>query len=80
MKRSPLFVLAAVLLGVPAPVGAEERPFADTRLFARIGEPGMPEGIAVGGGVVYVGTHTSVLGNAGGPPSKIFKFDMIGTE
>jgi sugar lactone lactonase YvrE len=76
VKRSPLFVLAAVLLSVPTPVPAEERQIGDTLLFARIGEPGMPEGIAVGGGVVYVGTHNSVIGNAGGPPSKIFKFDV----
>ncbi len=89
MKRSRLFLLAAALSAsapgcadgvcdscTPARAPGEQRQIGDTRVFARIGEPGMPEGIAVGGGLVYVGTHTSVLGNAGGPPSKIFKFDV----
>ncbi len=48
----------------------------DTSVFTTIGQPGSPEGIAVHDGVVYVGTHTSVVGNADGPPSKIFRFAL----
>jgi sugar lactone lactonase YvrE len=50
----------------------------DTRVFATVGDPGMPEGILVDEdeGVVYVSTHVSVRGNSGGPPSKIFRYDL----
>lgn len=68
---------AAMLLAVIAPAGARaERGYGDTTVFTRIGRPGSPEGIIVHNGIVYVGTHVSVRGNQGGPPSKIFEFDL----
>lgn len=72
--RRVLITSLSVILAVALPARSEPA-LGDTSVFARIGEPGMPEGIAVRDGVVYVGTHTSVRGNAGGPPSKIFTFD-----
>lgn len=45
-------------------------------MFVRIPDPGMPEGIIVHGGVVYVSTHTSVRGNANQGPSKIFSYNL----
>jgi sugar lactone lactonase YvrE len=75
--------LLAVVVGVIVPgVGsaAQERAIGDTRVFARVPEPGMPEGIVVDGGLTYVGTHVSVRGNGGdGRPSKIFAYDEAGT-
>ncbi len=76
LRRIGLTLLGLVWLCGASSGLAAERPLGDTRLFARIGQPGMPEGIAVHDGIVYVGTHTSFFGNAGGPPSKIFKFDL----
>jgi sugar lactone lactonase YvrE len=67
-----LFALAASVVAV---AGAAP-PVGTTTIFAHIGDPGMPEGIAVHDGVVYVSTHTSIRGNAGGPPSKIFRYDV----
>lgn len=75
MRR--IVALVAVVLQLGSVIAsAQERPIGDTRVFARVGSPGSPEGIAVRDGVVYVSTHTTAAGNAGGPPSKIFMFDL----
>lgn len=77
MRRIVFLLIAAALCAAFMPAGSSaERPLGDTRLFARIGDPGSPEGIIVHNGVVYVGTHVSVRGNGGGPASKIFKLDL----
>lgn len=61
----------------PPDLGPGQHPFppaaavGDTRLFARIGEPGYPEGIAIDGGVVYVGTTAR-----DGPAAAVFAFDL----
>jgi sugar lactone lactonase YvrE len=68
------FVAALMTLAAP-PVGAA-RPIGETRVFTRVPAPGHPEGILVRNGVVYVGTHTSMVGNAGDGPSRIFRYDL----
>lgn len=78
MKRTLVAVLTAAIAAGAA--GAGTRPIGDTRVFAAVPEPGMPEGIVVRDGVVYVSTHTSVRGNAGGPPSRIFRYDLASGE
>src|SRR4051794_35703526 len=67
---------AGALLAVPALPVSAARPVGQTRVFARVPAPGQPEGILVRDGVVYVGTHTSARGNAGGSPSRIFRYDL----
>lgn len=74
MRRVLAAAFCALLAAAVHPAAADPA-VGTTTLFARIGEPGSPEGIAVRNGVVYVGTHVSVRGNAGGPPSKVFTFD-----
>lgn len=75
MKRAiPLVVVLALSAAVPS--GAAPHSIGHTEIFTRIGEPGSPEGLLVDGGLVYVGTHVSVRGNGGGPPSKIFVYDL----
>lgn len=82
--RSVLCVVAMATLAL-APASAAPVPaptVGDTSVFARIGDPGMPEGIAIVDGRVYVGTHASVGGNGGlfgggaGGPSGMFVFDV----
>jgi sugar lactone lactonase YvrE len=68
--------VAGSLLAVPAPPVHASRPMGDTRIFTRVPAPGHPEGILVRNGVVYVGTHTSMVGNAGKDPSRIFRYDL----
>jgi sugar lactone lactonase YvrE len=69
-----LVVIAAVV--VVAPAHGRER--LDIRLFARIGNPGEPEPIAVGrGGLIYVGTNQQGKGDAAAP-SKVFAFSQAG--
>jgi sugar lactone lactonase YvrE len=75
-KRCALAILLLVAVGLPAASQAGGRPIGDTKVWARVPEPGMPEGIAVLDGVVYVGTHTSIRGNSGQGPSKIFMYDL----
>jgi len=70
-----LVVAGVLLAGTARPVGAA-RPLGDTRVFTRIPAPGQPEGLALRDGVVYVGTHTSAVGNAGGEPSRLFRYDQ----
>lgn len=75
MKRiTALVTVVASLLG--GSIGGATSGPGETTVFARVGAPGMPEGIAVRDGVVYVSTHTSVRGNAGGAASKIFRFNL----
>lgn len=73
-----LIVLAVVatLLTVPSPPVGAAKPVGETRIFTRVPAPGHPEGILVRDGVVYVGTHTSMMGNAGGEASRIFRYDL----
>lgn len=73
-----LLVLAVVgtLLTVPAPPVGAARPVGETRIFTRVPAPGHPEGILVRDGIVYVGTHTSMMGNAGEQPSRVFRYDL----
>jgi sugar lactone lactonase YvrE len=76
MKRLVLF-FAVTLIVHPAHATPA---IGDTSIFTRIGAPGMPEGLAVRDGTVYVSTHTSVRGNSGEGPSKIFRFDLATAE
>lgn len=71
--RNVTAILLAGLLGTLTP--AQTEPSVD--VFARIGAPGMPEGIIVRDGLAYVGTHTSIRGNSGGEPSKIFVYQIV---
>ncbi|HEX9697082.1 MAG TPA: SMP-30/gluconolactonase/LRE family protein [Actinomycetota bacterium] len=75
MKRS-MFAVMLMLAVAVHPARAADPPVGTTTIFARVGAPGMPEGIAVRDGIVYVGTHVSIAGNQGGPASKIFTFDL----
>jgi sugar lactone lactonase YvrE len=68
--------VAGALLAVLAPPVGAARALGETRVFTRVPAPGHPEGILVRNGVVYVGTHTSMAGNAGGEPSRIFRYDL----
>jgi sugar lactone lactonase YvrE len=76
--RVRLLAIAAggALLALWAPPVGAARPLGETKVFTRVPAPGQPEGILVRDGVVYVGTHTSMAGNAGGPPSRIFRYDL----
>lgn len=68
-----LFVAATAM----SPASAQERPFGDTQVFARVGQPGQPEGIAVDSrGRVYVSTNNKGKGGPG--PSKIFRYSPAG--
>src|SRR3712207_3218121 len=71
-----LMALAAVMPAAPAP--AQERPFLDVRVFARVGNPGQPEPVAIGpDGRVYVGTNQQQRGDTHAP-SKVFAFSPDG--
>ncbi len=73
--RSTLYVCLsaafAVLAGPP-----NGRPLGDSKIFASVGFPGYPEGIAVQEGRVYISRPAAfgVPGNA--QPSKIFVYDV----
>ena len=70
-------LLLFVALLPAAPALGQERPFGDTQVFARVGEPGQPEGIAVDSrGRVYVSTNNRGKGGPG--PSKIFRYSPAG--
>lgn len=75
LVKRPSLVLAAAALGIAVSAGAGHR-VGHTDVFATVPSPGAPEGIAVRDGVVYVGTHVWIGGNSGGPPSKIFRYDL----
>lgn len=75
-------IVAAAVLGAAlavAPIAqAAPRPVYDVRVFAKIGLPGQPEGIAVGRDqTVYVGTHNYGKGDARAA-SKVFAFNPAG--
>ena len=59
---------------LPAGAWAQERQFLDVRVFARVGNPGQPEPVAIGpDGRVYVGTNQQQRGDSRAP-SKVFAF------
>lgn len=74
--RMLALVLCGLVVLATGSHATSQRPIGDTRVFVHVPEPGMPEGIAVRGGLVYVGTHVSIRGNAGAGPSKIFVHDL----
>jgi sugar lactone lactonase YvrE len=81
-RTSRVRLVAAAVLGAAltvAPVAqAAPRPVYDVRVFAKIGMPGQPEGIAVGRDqTVYVGTHNYGKGDARAA-SKVFAFNPAG--
>jgi sugar lactone lactonase YvrE len=74
-----LALLALTLaLALPLAAGAERAPL-DLRVFARVGQPGQPEPIAIGpeDGLVYVGTNQLERGDTHAP-SKIFVYSRRG--
>jgi sugar lactone lactonase YvrE len=75
-SRFLAIVAGGALLALLAPPARAARPVGETRVFTRVPSPGHPEGILVRNGIVYVGTHTSMVGNAGDGPSKIFRYDL----
>jgi sugar lactone lactonase YvrE len=77
-QRRSLLALAVTgaLLFLQAPPVSAAGSVGHTGLFARVRTPGQPEGLAVRDGVVYVGTHTSMRGNGGSEPSRIFRYDL----
>jgi sugar lactone lactonase YvrE len=67
-------------MGLVLPLAAQAgRPQLDLRVFARVGQPGQPEPIAIGpdDGLVYVGTNQLERGDAHAP-SKIFAYSRRG--
>ncbi|HEX9712042.1 MAG TPA: hypothetical protein VGB52_05730 [Actinomycetota bacterium] len=78
MRKAVVAGLALALLGAVAQAPAEERVIGDTQVFATLPAdgPGMPEGIVVRDGVVFVSTHVSIRGNGSGPPSRIYRYDL----
>lgn len=78
MRRIVVVVTIVGMLAAVSGAPADERAIGDTRVFATLPAdgPGMPEGIVVRDGVVYVSTHVSIRGNGGGPPSQIYRYDL----
>lgn len=64
-----------LIVGLPG-VSSGSHELGHTQVFTEVPDPGMPEGIAVREGVVYVGTHVSIRGNEGEGPSKIFLYGL----
>src|SRR4051812_27751939 len=77
--RSPPRPACAGRGGWPAAVAeAASRPALDIRTFARVGQPGQPEAIAVArDGTVYVGTNQQQRGDSEAP-SRIFAYSPRG--
>jgi sugar lactone lactonase YvrE len=76
-RSAAAFVLAALCLGTGPSLAAPARSRFDVRLFARVPDPGKPEGIAVDrAGTAYVGSSTK--GGVDGPPSKVFAYSSKG--
>lgn len=71
-------LMLVIVLGLTSLAAGADPPIGETTVFARVPNPGMPEGIVVLANRVYVGTHASVRGNSGEGPSKIFVFPMGG--
>jgi sugar lactone lactonase YvrE len=77
VRRAAAALLVAAALA-PAPATAQERSPLDVRVFARVGQPGQPEAIAVApDGTVYVGTNQQQRGDSAAP-SKIFAYTRTG--
>lgn len=78
MRRTALLATAVVLsaMQLGAVTAQADHAIGHTTIFARVGNPGMPEGIAVRDGIVWVGTHASLRGNSGQGPSHIFGYDQ----
>ena len=77
--RSSIVAALASFLVVPATgLASPTASIGDTKVFARVESPGMPEGIAVdhNGRNVYVGTNAPVFGNPGAGPSKVFVYEL----
>ena len=75
-----LFALATAILVANAAGAQAERPRYDVRVFARIGDPGQPEPIAIGAeGNVYVGTNQQDQGGENAP-SRVFVFSPAGAD
>lgn len=83
--RGPLVLVVTTLVSLIGGVSPDGdalagRPIGDTVVFASVPDPGRCESIAIGDGVVYVGTHTGAMGNAGEGPSKVFTYDLRSGE
>ena len=73
--------VAVAFLAAPSGVPAQPLPVGGFRVFARVPEPGQPEGLAVApDGTVYAGTDVAPFGvrPEGIQPSKIFAFSPSG--
>lgn len=71
--------LAVLVLAAAAPAAPPPREPLDVRVFARVGEPGQPEPVAIGppGVRVYVGTNQQGRGDVDAP-SKVFVYSREG--
>jgi sugar lactone lactonase YvrE len=80
-KRKRIWVFGLVVIALGGPAAATAREPLDVELFARVPDPGSPEGIAVdGSGGVFVGTSPKEGGPLGAKrPSKVFAYDAAGT-
>jgi sugar lactone lactonase YvrE len=77
MRGGVLIGLLAIAM-VAAPATAAAREPLDIRLFARVGNPGQPEPVAIGrDGRVYVGTNQLGKGDADAP-SRVFAYSPAG--
>ena len=75
---SALLAVASLLAAATPALAQGGRERFDVRVFARVGSPGQPEGIAIGpDGKVYVSTHQNGRGDAAAP-SKIFVYSPDG--
>lgn len=74
-----LVALGALVATAVAPPIAGAREPLDIRVFARVGQPGQPEAIAIGRDrTVYVGTNQQERGDSRAP-SRIFAYSPTGT-
>jgi DNA-binding beta-propeller fold protein YncE len=82
-RRSAGWLITAALACVVAafsPPASHAREPLDVDLFARVPDPGLPEGIAVGpDGLVYVGTSPKDGNPLTRKPSKVFAYNSHGT-
>ncbi len=69
-------MLIALVLAATTMAEAYQRPIGETRVFAKVPDPGNPEGIAIRNRIAYVGTHAPVNGNSDEGPSKIFFYSV----
>lgn len=76
-----LIAVAAIASGASTVQSREraiqERAIGETKVYAKVpNPPGNPEGIAIRGDTLYVGTHTPVNGNSDEGPSRIFRYRL----